>query len=171
MSGPDFTIRTATVDDAEQVSILRKRVDKDRTNKNPPLDPYGGDYPSLEQQTAEIQSVSKCGIFLVAVSEKTIIGIAFCSQDNNGSGRYSLGFVVEKTPREKRVGAALVAQVVHWVKTHPEAQNLVCRFPKSDKAKEHILREMGFKVRWQGQAVYIQGATYTATEMSINLKE
>lgn len=170
MSNPDFLVRAATVDDAEQVAILRKRIDKEKTNKNPPLDPYGGNYPSLEQQSEEIQSETRNGIYLVAVSERAFIGIAFCSLDNNRLGTYSLGFVVEKAWRDKKVGTALVSQVVNWGQTHPQIQNLVCRFPKSDKATERILHDLGFKVVRQGWTVYIQGAKYNATEMNLKIR-
>lgn len=78
--------------------------------------------------------------------------------------------MVEKAWREKKVGTALVSQVVQWAKTHSEVQNLVCKFPRSIKVTERILREFGFKVVKRGWTVYIQGAKYNATEMNLDIR-
>jgi GNAT superfamily N-acetyltransferase len=167
----EYSIRAATVEDAEQLMNLRKRIDKDSTNKSPPLDPYGGDYPTIKQQQLEIKECTNKAIFLVAVSGQIVIGTAYCFPMPDAIGEYALKFIVDKSWRGKGVASKLVAAIIQWATTNSDARKLICRFNKSQKVAKRILEKFGFSTIKQGLVYYMQGGMYNAIDMSLDLKK
>ena len=163
-----FTVRPAVVSDAEAVRQLRKKVDKEPSNQNPPLDPYGGDYPTVDQQTSDIRSMTRKGIFLVAVSGEDIIGIAYSFRMYGRPHEYRLNFIVDSPWRGKGVGTAMIAQVVEWGKAHPKVHRLVSGFETTHKDARRVLEKFGFEVYKVGYAYYMQGYRYDETEMILS---
>lgn len=161
----NLVVRAAREDDAESIARLRKLADKERKNRNPPLDPYGGDYPTFQQQTEAIRDFSRNGVFLVAEIEHEIVGIVFAFEMNKGRGDYRLKVVVSRNWRNKGIGAALVSQVLEWAKGNQGVNLIVCAFHKSHRDAKHLLSKLGFTVHKQGWAWYMQGAMYNEVEM------
>jgi GNAT superfamily N-acetyltransferase len=111
-SVPNLVIRAATIADAEAIMRLRKAADKDRRNRNPPLDPYGGQYPTVEQEIEDIVKFGESGLFLVAEVGKEIIGTAFVFEMHATVGDYRLRLVVDRKWRRKGIGTALASYIV-----------------------------------------------------------
>jgi GNAT superfamily N-acetyltransferase len=166
----EYLIRLADPGDAEQIMNLRKRIDKAAGNKNPPLDPYGGGYPTLKQQTSEIDDYIIKGIFLVAVHQEEVIGAAYCFPKWNSPGEYGFKFLVDVQWRGKGIATQFVAEIIQWAKSTTKAKKLLCRFSKSDKTARRILEKSGFSVLKQGLVPYIQGHFFRATEMYLNIR-
>jgi len=163
-------IRSANIDDAEKVDELRKRVNKIKGNKNPPLDPYGGNYPTTQQEASEIEEYNKNSVFLVAEMDSKIIGIAFCFLMHPDLGDYRLKVIVEESFRLQGVGTKLVSGIIKWGSSESKVRELVCSFHKSHKSAKFLLEKFGFNVKKQGLAYYMQTALYAEVEMSFILK-
>lgn len=170
MTNTNVSIRPANAEDAKQIQKLRKRVDRDRKNKNPPLDPYGGDYPSLEQQVSEIQTYLDQGAFLVAVSGEEIVGFALCFQLYGLPGHYRIKFIVDHPWRKQGIGTRLVMEMVEWGQVHSQVLELVCSFHRSYRFVEKLLKRFGFQVTRQGLVPFMYGGTFNATEMTLDLR-
>lgn len=162
----DFVIRPAEPDDAETIAALRKRVDKDKKNKYPPLDPYGGSYPSVDQQRSEI---AESGVYFVALAETQLVGCAYCSELYQSPGEYGLGFIVDPAWRKNGIGTSLALQIVTWAKSNSEVKKLVCRFARGDKSKKRILKNLDFEIVYEGWVYFMQGAMYNSTEMAFQI--
>lgn len=156
----------ATEFDAEAIMKLRKEIDKDRANRNPPLDPYGGSYPTVEQQTEEIPRFRP---FIVAEVEQEIVGVAFAYEMHHMAGDYRLKVIVRKNWRNKGIGTVLVSQIIDWAKTTNTTKQIVCVFAKSHRDAKHMLMKLGFSVSKQGWEWYMQGAMFNAVEMTLTL--
>ena len=163
-----YIIRIAAINDAEAIMKLRKKVDQEPTNKNPALDPYGGDYPTVNQQTFEIEDRVHNAIFLVAVQNEQIIGAAFCFEVYKQPHKYRLNFIVDPEWRGKGIASAMVLEVVEWAKSHSEVQELICGFEISHKDAKHVLEKYGFIVSKEGYSYYMQGYRYFETEMTLS---
>jgi GNAT superfamily N-acetyltransferase len=157
-----FLLRPSDLNDAEQIAALRKRVDQDKKNKYPPLDPYGGIYPSIVQQRSEIAQSDVC---FVALAENQIVAWAFATNWYQSSGEYRIGFTVDHLWRGHGIGTALASQLLNWKKMRPEVKKLSCQFARADKSKRRVLEKLGFEVVNEGWVYFMQGAMYNATEM------
>ncbi len=160
-------IRPAEPDDAEPIATLRKRVDQDQKNKNPPLDPSGGSYPTIEQQREELAQNSVC---FVALVDEQVVGFAVCSGMDRLPGDYLFSLTVDSAARRRGIGTALVSRLLIWAKSHSEVETLTCRFARADRSTRRILENAGFKVVRVGWVYFMQGAMYNAIDMVLEIR-
>jgi GNAT superfamily N-acetyltransferase len=162
-----FLIRPAEPDDAEAVAALRKRADGDKHNKYPPLDPTGGDYPTIDQQRHEIEHHDVC---FVALMGDKFVGFGLCSSKDQLPGSYAVSLTVDPETRGKGIGTALVSRLIIWAKANDDVETLSCRFARADRSLQRILEDVGFKVVHVGWAYFTQGASYNATDMVMEIR-
>ncbi len=167
---PNLAIRSAELSDAEAVAALRKRVDRDKDNKNPPLSAYGGDYPTPRQQQDEIEACMAQGTFWVDAFDQRVIGIAYCFAVYDVPGVYRLIFLVDKEWRAKGIATTLVMRVLMWAKADRSVQSLVCSFHQSHKPARNVLEKFGFVVSYEGSTYFTDTAAYDETEMVLKLR-
>lgn len=162
-----FLFRPAEPDDAEQIAALRKRADLDKKNKYPPLDPYGGDYPTVEHQREEMAQHVACFVAVIGVE---VVGFGICSAKDQLPGFYRIDFSVDPLVRGQGIGTTLVARLIMWAQAHSEVETLLCQFARADRSKRNILENAGFKVARVAWVDFMPGARYNAIDMVMEIR-
>lgn len=143
---PDFIIRPAKPDDAEQIIAHMDRVTHEPNNgiaRTP-----GDSFPSLEEERKLLAewAMSNNSIFLVAVVEGQIVGVCTC----RGGARIALrhvagiGIMIDKEWRDKGVGTALMLQVIEWARQSSIITRLELEVNTDNQRAIHVYRKVGF---------------------------
>jgi RimJ/RimL family protein N-acetyltransferase len=143
---PDFIIREATSDDAEQILAHMERLVHEPNNglTRTPADPL----PTLDEERKLLAewAVSDNSVCLVAVAGGHIIGVCSCRGGTRTALRHvaGIGISVSRHWRNKGVGTALMQRTVEWARRSGVVTRLELEVNTDNRRAFHVYRKVGF---------------------------
>jgi RimJ/RimL family protein N-acetyltransferase len=165
-------IREAEEKDAARLIVFVKEFAEE---PNIGIGLSSGDFKlTIEEEAKTIREFaeSKNSIFLVAESEKQIIGMLSCKGGHRKTSQHSttLGMSVAKAWRGQGVGTLLIRRAVEWAKQTDCIKRIELQVFTTNPGAIHLYAKCGFVIEGQRrQSIYRDGAYHDDFMMALLL--
>jgi RimJ/RimL family protein N-acetyltransferase len=159
----DFSIRTATVDDAEQMvaHMLRIVVEPDNGTTRSSAD----EVMSVEaerQFLTDIATVDNSVLALAVTADGSVIGVASFMGGKRRAMRHqgSIGIAVHKDWRNQGVGTALMQYLINWARGTGIITRLELEVNTHNERAVHVYQKVGFEIEGRKKKALFKEGRY-----------